>query len=220
MIEDNHIYKKRKLYYILCKFFALFFEGFYQVEIFGIENIPHKGGFLLASNHTSFFDPPLIEYHLFRPLYSFARSTLFCNRLLGGVLKRLNAIPVDSNHPLNLKTLKHLLRLLQKGNGLLLFPEGVRSPDGNLQKAKPGIGFLACRSQVTVIPARIFGTFKAYSRHRKSPSLGYPLSVVYGPPLTPADYDIKGHSKQRYEKASKKIMDSIQAIQLPNPNVF
>ena len=95
-----------------------------------------------------------------------------------------------------------------------MFPEGTRSPDGKLQGPKPGVGLLACRTQVPVVPARVFGSFEAFSRGGKV-RLGVPVDVVYGSPLLPADYDDPNAGRERYAVAAGRIMAAIAKLEPP-----
>ena len=104
------------------------------------------------------------------------------------------------------KILKRVLRALSAGRALILFPEGTRSPDGQLQAPKPGVGFIVCKAQVPVVPVRIFGSFEAYGRGAKLPRFGTRVSIVFGQPITPADYDDPAAGKERYQVASARIM--------------
>ena len=86
--------------------------------------------------------------------------------------------------------------------------------DGHLQSAKSGVGMIACKTGVPVVPARIFGSFEAFGRNAKIPT-PHPVSYVLGRPLRPADYDDPAAGKQRYQLASERIMASIAALELP-----
>ena len=193
-----------------------YFELFHQVELYGLDNVPASGGFLLASNHASHYDPPLAGYGLPRTISYLARRTLLDSKVGAWLLPRLNTIPVDRDGPGDVAALRRVLAMIAKGHGVILFPEGTRSPDGKLQEPKAGVGFLACRAGVPVLPVRVFGTFEAFGRHRKLPRLGVPLQVVYGPPLLPAQFDPGNAAKgTRYQEAARRILDAIAAIELP-----
>jgi 1-acyl-sn-glycerol-3-phosphate acyltransferase len=107
---------------------------------------------------------------------------------------------------------------LKDNKGLILFPEGTRSPDGKLQPPKSGVGFIVCKSQVPVVPARIFGSYKAFG---KGSSLrpGTPISVVFGKPIPPSAYDDPSAGKERYQVASTRIMAEIARLELPPERV-
>ena len=130
--------------------------------------MPAQGSFILAVNHASFYDPPIAVCRLPRPVHFFARNTLF-RGLFGKLIANLNAIPVKRDADSDVTAIKRVLGLLRKGDSLLLFPEGTRTQDGNLQEAQRGIGMIACRSGVPVLPARIFGSYESCGRNRKWP---------------------------------------------------
>lgn len=195
-----------------------YFELFHQVEVHGLENVPPTGGFLLASNHASHYDPPLAGCGLPRPIHYFARKSLLDSKAGAWLLPRLNTIPVDRDGPGDIAALRRVLGVLAQGHGVIVFPEGTRSSDGNLQEPKPGVGFLACRAAAPVLPVRVFGTFEAFGRQRKIPKFGVPLEVVYGPLLHPAEFDPGGSDKAaRYQEAARRILAAIAAIQPPRP---
>ena len=110
--------------------------------------------------------------------------------------------------------LKKTIAALEGDAVVILFPEGTRSMDGHLQPAKSGVGMIACKTGVPVVPARIFGSFEAFGRNAKYPT-PHPVSYVIGRPLRPADYDDPAAGKQRYQLASERIMASIAALELP-----
>ena len=180
----------------------------------GLENMPAKGSFILAVNHASFFDPPLAVCRLPRPVYFFARSSLF-RGLFGKLIAKLNAIPVNRDGDSDVKAIKNVLGLLRKGDSLLLFPEGTRTHDGELREAERGVGMIACRTGVPVLPARIFGSYESFGRHRKWPKLWQRMSIVYGPLILPMEIDPGGDFDKRYETAADRVMRAIAKIRLP-----
>ena len=140
--------------YRIAQYLSLFYlKSFHRFEVNGLDNIPNKGSFLLASNHLSFLDPPALGCKVNRNLHYFARDSLFVGPL-GFLIRRLNSIPVNRGQ-LDLGTLKHTLSVLKSGEPLLVFPEGTRSLDGSLGLPKKGIGLLVDKAKCPVIPARI-----------------------------------------------------------------
>jgi 1-acyl-sn-glycerol-3-phosphate acyltransferase len=97
----------------------------------------------------------------------------------------------------------------------VLFPEGTRSPDGQLQKPKAGVGLLACKTGAPVVPCRIYGSHEAFGKGTKIPRFGTPVTVVFGPPITAAEYDSPNSGKERYQIASQRIMERIAALPKP-----
>jgi 1-acyl-sn-glycerol-3-phosphate acyltransferase len=108
-----------------------------------------------------------------------------------------------------------VLRALADGKVMILFPEGTRTRDNNLQPPKPGVGFIVCKTQVPVVPARIFGSFEAFGKGAKFPRLGTQITVVFGPPILPSVYDDPSAGKERYQIASERIMAEIAKLQRP-----
>ena len=207
--------EKETFVYKLARFFSyILYRGLYRVKLTGLENIPEKGSFILATNHTSLLDPPLVGFALARPIYYFARKTLFRFWINTWILDRLNTIPVDRDGPSDIAAFKQVLSILRQGHGMLIFPEGTRSSNGRLQEAKSGVGLLACRSQSIVVPTRIFGTYEALNRHHKFLRLKGRLHVVYDKPMLPSEYEPKGPSKVRYAEASNRIMGRIRELKI------
>jgi 1-acyl-sn-glycerol-3-phosphate acyltransferase len=190
------------------------YDGFFRGDIEGEENLPPRGPFLLAANHQSHLDPPFVGAPVPHEIAFFARKTLWKPGIAAWWLDAIEAIPVDRDGGSDVRAMKRVFGAFKEGRVVILFPEGTRSPDGNLQPPKPGIGMLACRAGVPVIPARIFGSFEAFGRGGRL-RLGTPVSIVYAKPMAPAEYDDPSVGKARYELAAQRIMDRIAAIKPP-----
>jgi 1-acyl-sn-glycerol-3-phosphate acyltransferase len=199
--------------YALRVLHAMLFHG----ELAGLENIPRTGPFLLAANHASFLDPPFVGCHVPRQMAFFARKTLWKGGLASWWLDTVGCIPVDRDGS-DVAAIKAVLRALAAGRALVLFPEGTRSPDGELQPPKAGVGLIACRAQVPVVPVRIFNSHLALGRTGPVRP-GTPVSVVYGRPLAPSQFDDPTAGKERYQRASEIIMAAIAGLKLPGANV-
>jgi 1-acyl-sn-glycerol-3-phosphate acyltransferase len=198
-------------HYALRVMFDMFFRG----EVVGHENLPKSGAFLIAANHASHLDPPLIGSHVPRQMCFFARKTLWSGRMASWWLDAVGTIPVDRDGGQDVGALKRVLRALAEGKVMILFPEGTRSMDGKLQTPKPGVGFIVCKTQVPVVPARIFGSFEAFGKGDKVPHLGSPVTVVFGKPIPASVYDDPKAGKERYQVASARIMAEIAKLQPP-----
>ena len=197
-------------HYILLVMSDAFFRG----EVAGLEHLPRTGGFLVAANHQSHLDPPLIGAQVPRQMCAFARKTLWKPGFGSWWMDAVGCIPVDRDGGSDIQALKRVIRALSDGKVLIVFPEGTRSPNGALQPPKAGIGFMACRTGVPVVPARIFGSFQAFGRQGPL-RLGTPVSVVFGPPLQAHDYDHPADGKERYQRASERIMTHIARLAAP-----
>lgn len=197
-------------HYLAAVIYGMFFRG----EVVGLEHLPSTGAFLIAANHASFLDPPFIGCQVPRQIAYFARKTLWKPGLASWWLDTVGTIPVDRDGGQDVSAIKRVLKALKHDKGLILFPEGTRSPDGCLQEPKAGVGLIACRAQVPVVPARIYGSFAACGKGRWL-RLGTPVSVVFGAPIAPADYDEPSAGRERYQIASTRIFSQIAALPRP-----
>jgi 1-acyl-sn-glycerol-3-phosphate acyltransferase len=188
----------------------LYFKFFHRLEVIGLEKIPSSGSFILASNHQSYFDPPALGCKLPRNLHYFARDSLFFWPL-GFLIRNLNSIPVNRSQ-LDLATLKRVLKVLQQGDPLLVFPEGTRSPDGQLHSGKKGIGLLLAKSQTDVLPARIRGGNKVLGKGMLIPRIGRKLVVSYGPIIRFEELDPGKSDSLRYETIANRVLEAISKI--------
>jgi 1-acyl-sn-glycerol-3-phosphate acyltransferase len=150
----------------------------------GRGHIPRSGAALLVSNHLSHLDVLVLGTLLPRPLNFVARSTLFFPPL-GWIIRSLGAFPIR-REGMGTQGLKETLRRLRAGGIVTLFPEGTRSPDGELGPLKQGIAVLAARARVPIIPAAVVGTFEAWPRSRSFPRR-HPIRVHYGRPIAPEE---------------------------------
>ena len=140
--------------------FWVFFHAYLKFTVRGVRNIPRSGAFIIASNHRSYLDPPAVGVACPRNLNYLARETLFKNKFFRWGLPRVGCIPLK-RHAAHFGALKEALKRLQKGQGLLLFPEGTRRISGEVGRGFEGVGFLARKSGAPVIPAYVKGTDKA-----------------------------------------------------------
>jgi 1-acyl-sn-glycerol-3-phosphate acyltransferase len=190
------------------------YDAFFRGEVVGTENIPSSGPFLIAANHASHLDPPLVGCQVPRQMRFFARKTLWSNRVASWWLDRVETIPVDRDSG-DVGAIRKVLTALSENRGVVLFPEGTRSLDGRLQKPKAGVGLMACKTGAPVVPCHVYGSFDAFGKGRKLPRFGTPVSIVFGPPIPAAKYDAPEAGKERYQIASQRIFAQIAT--LPEP---
>ena len=176
------------------------------------ERVPRGGPLILAMNHQSYLDPPLAGIASGREVHFLARDTLLDVPVLGWVLPRLNVVPVDQEGN-DRSALKALLRLLKAGHSTVVFPEGARTLDGNLQPALPGLGFVIAKTLAPVIPMRIFGAHEALPRGGGRVRLRR-ITIVVGEPLRFTEADLQPRSKEVYQRLSERVMESIAALRL------
>lgn len=212
--QPDHL-KMRPFYGFFHYLSGLVHSMWFRGEVVGMENFPGAGPFLIASNHASHLDPPMVGSQISKQMRFFARKSLWNNRLLGWWLDQVETIPVERDSG-DIGAIKRVLQALKDDRAVVLFPEGTRSPDGHLQKAKAGVGLMACKTGVPVVPCRVYGSFAAYGKGAKIPRFGTPVTIVFGAPIPARDYDDPAAGKARYEKAAQCIMDRIAA--LPEPH--
>lgn len=151
----------------------------------GREHLPQTGAVLVCSNHQSYFDPVLVGLACRRRLNYLARKTLFRHPLFRHLIHFFDAIPIDRDR-IGVEGIKETIRRLRREEMVLIFPEGTRTPDGELQPLKPGFCSLARRGQTTLQPVAVDGAYQCWPRQAKAPRLDR-IAVVFGPPITPDD---------------------------------
>jgi len=194
---------KEAIYFIFKSICASVILTVCRFKVSGRQNIPKNGGFLIASNHVSYLDPVAIGVACPRRLNYMARHDLFRNALFAWVLKYCCAFPVKRNSA-DLGALKEAMRRLKNGEGLLVFPEGSRQTNVHLSEPQPGVGFLAAKSGMPVIPAFVSGTERALPAGAKfiRPTTIY---VQFGKQIS-----IEG--RMPYQDIAKEIMESIRHL--------
>ncbi|HSE96223.1 MAG TPA: lysophospholipid acyltransferase family protein [Methylomirabilota bacterium] len=182
----------------------------FRYRAVGVAHVPAAGAVLLASNHASLLDPPIVGAAVPRPLHFMAKAELFRVPLLGALIRRLNAHPVIREGG-DTAALRLALRLLREGHALLVFPEGTRTRDGQLGAGKAGVGMLAAQAGVPVVPVYVSGSARALPRGTRWPRPGR-VTVAYGPPLS----FNRERGKTRYQAISDEIMAAIGRLQNEN----
>jgi 1-acyl-sn-glycerol-3-phosphate acyltransferase len=179
------------------------------------ERIIEEGGAILAMNHESYLDPPLAGIACRRELHYLARKTLQKWPILGPILPDLNVIPVDQERA-DMSALKTVIKLVRAGRATVVFPEGSRTLDGQLQPAQPGLGLIIAKTLAPVVPMRIFGAHKAFPRGGK-PRPFTPITLVIGEPIHFTKDDLIGSGRELYQRLSERVMERIAAIQYERP---
>ncbi|MFH1860118.1 MAG: (d)CMP kinase [bacterium] len=198
-------------YYMVCFVLRLGYTKYLGFNIQGLENIPATGGVLLVCNHLSYLDPPAVAVSLPRQASYIARSSLFKIPLMGWLLKRLNAHPINRDG-VDRNAFKKVMALLNNGKICLAFPEGTRSKTGQLQPAKPGIGMIISMAKnngirFSVIPCKISGSDKAFPPGAKW-FKRHPIKLCYGKPIDLSDL-LAEQDKYTYQAIADRIMEHI-----------
>ena len=170
----------------------------------GRERIPKTGAVIIASNHISYYDPPVVGSGVPREVFFLAKEELFRNRVFGWLISRYNAIPLRRSGG-DVGALKKAVGLLKQGRAVLMFPEGTRSLTGRLLKPKPGVGMIAALTSSPVVPAYVKGTNRlgdAFLRKSK-------LEVVFGEPIVPPGKTGVEQEKKDYGAITQEVMRRI-----------
>jgi 1-acyl-sn-glycerol-3-phosphate acyltransferase len=192
-------------------FFRALYAVYFRWRAFGADNVPPTGAVILASNHASFLDPPLVGAALHRPIHYLARESLFRFPGIGALLRSWCVVPVDRDGG-GAAGLKGILDRLLAGGGIIVFPEGTRTRDGRLQPGRTGIGLVVTKSDAPVVPVRVFGTFEAFGRACKFPRPRR-VTVKFGEPMRfeKLRAEAKNCSRTRLKEIYREIADEIMA---------
>lgn len=174
------------------------------IHLDGGEHIPSAGPYLLVSNHINWYDPPAIEFALGLPVRFMAKRELFAVPVIGFALWAAGNFPVRRGES-DRRALETALRVLEAGQPVGFFPEGTRSKDGRMRRAKPGIGFLARRSAVPIVPLGVTGTPQAGIRIPARSD----IVVRVGPPF--GLDDLRGRA-QDDQALADAIMERVAAL--------
>jgi 1-acyl-sn-glycerol-3-phosphate acyltransferase len=192
--------------------YRILFTVYFRWQVYHSERVPLQGSVILAANHASFLDPPLVGSGLPRDINYLARKTLFRYPVLGWILRSVNAVPVDRDG--GGAGLKAIMERLHSGGAIILFPEGTRTLNGELQPARSGVGLTVIKSEAPVVPVRVFGTYEAWGKGVKFPR-PHRVAVKYGEPMHFAKLRAeardcpKGRLKEIYQEVADEIMSAI-----------
>jgi len=154
----------------------------FRLRIEGREHEPAQGPFIVAANHVSALDPPLVGTSLHHRGSYMGKQELFTVPILGPLLRSIGVFPVrrgEADH----RAIRTALEVLASGGVLVMFPEGTRSADGRLQKPEPGAALIALRTGVTVLPVAVVGSYRILPRGTRWPRFQQ-ITIRMGPPLT------------------------------------
>ena len=183
----------------------------------GLENIPASGGAILAANHLSAIDSVFLPLMVDRPVTFSAKAEYFTSsnpaaRLVAAYLKATNQLRMDREGPRAAQdTLEAALALLQEGKLFGIYPEGTRSPDGRLYRGRPGVGWLALKSGLPVIPVALSGTRQVLPPGHVMPRPGR-IEVRFGKPLVIAPELADEPPGKARRLIADQVMSAIQEL--------
>ena len=206
-LEKRNPTTTRFFYLLTQRCVHLLFRVLFGLKIVGKENVPRSGAFILASNHQSWFDPPIIGSTCPREIFFAAKKDLFSIPVLGFLVKYFNSIPVRRSGS-DKEALFKLIKTLKTGYGVIIFPEGTRFADNKLHSPKPGVGLIAVRSDAEIVPTYVTGssTLTKQIWQRK-------LRLNFGKPFTPTDIGLEPDcGKDGYRKMAAAIINRIAEV--------
>ncbi len=214
-MRDQHYFTWVEHYLIrpLCPVGKPLFRILMGIKAVGTEKIP-EGACIVASNHRSHLDPPVLNSVFPEPLIFLAKEELF-RPPLGWILRHMRAIPVRRRG--DVEVLNTSLELLRRNLKVAIFPEGTRAKPGEFLKPKPGVGLLAVKSGVPVLPVLIEGTDRSMPRGSKCPKVFGSITVTIGDPFTAQGFE---DSPRGYKEAAKEIMRKIQTLSEESSSSF
>lgn len=191
---------RRVPYALLRLVFAIPFNLIFNIKYEGLENIPNSGSVIIAGNHQAWFDPILIAIKVKYISSYMAKAELFKIPVLNLAIKLVHGFPTKRKST-NVSSISNAEKYIRKGYNLTIFPEGTRSKDGKLLKAKSGVALVASRCGVPIYPVGI--SFKRRLHFRSK------ITVRFGKPLSPKELKITSLSKTELRAASERIMGAI-----------
>lgn len=180
--------------------FSILFRIIFRLKVVGRENIPKEGALVIACNHVSNLDPPMVGTATSRPINFMAKSELFENPILGWLYASLGAFPVHRGAA-DAKAIRTALTILKHKEVLGIFPEGHRMTEGKLGKAEPGALAIAIKGKAALLPAAILG-----SNMKARKSFWPQITVVFGKPMSLQN---EQGNKLEIEELSVKLMEEI-----------
>lgn len=190
---------------------------FFKIDLQGLDNIPEQGAAILASNHLSVSDSVFLPAVLERPVIFLAKDEYFNGKGLKGrftawFFRNINQLPMDrSGGAKSAQSLASANRALSEGKILGIYPEGTRSPDGRLYRAKLGVAKLALETGASVIPVAMIDTHKVQPIGRRIPRPGR-IGIRIGEPLDFSAYAGAQKDSQVLRQVADEIRESIQKL--------
>ena len=184
--------------------FRFIFYVIFRTRVYGRENIPAEGAVILAANHASNADPPLMASLIERPVSYMAKIELFENPIFGGIIRRCHAFPVKRGES-DRGAIKTAVQVLKEKRILGRFPEGTRSKTGELKKPEAGVALIAAMTGAPIVPVAILNTHRIFANGGKIPA----LRIMYGAPIS---FQGDRKSKESLDAFSNEIRARIAAM--------
>jgi 1-acyl-sn-glycerol-3-phosphate acyltransferase len=195
-------------YWCASTFVFIILKIFFRFSIEDQENLPESGPYVVAANHVSYLDPPVVGVSCRgRQVFFMAKKELFAMPILGPILRGLGSFPVDRENN-DLKSLRHGISVLKEGKVMGIFPEGGRSATGELKEGEPGTGLLVKQACVPLVPCGIKGTYKPVKFWGPIPLFNR-VTIKFGKPMTFEDMPDNLASKEKVRLFTVRVMEAI-----------
>ena len=210
LVPKKKVYPPMKWSYWIVYFCArLFFKLCFRLKIHGLSHFRPGAGIIVA-NHTSNFDPPVLSISCPEEVHFLAKESLFRILILGRWIKNLNAHPV-SRTGTDLQTFRMILQLIEEKRKVILFPEGTRSPDGEIRSLERGLSFIVQKSKAPIFPAYIDGTFSAWPIVKKFPKLFGKITIAFGSPIEWEEFE-RFEKREREERILQRTLSALRDL--------
>ena len=193
-------------YSLIRWFFRGIVNAGFGLTITGADHVPATGPVILAANHRSQIDPIIVAAAVPRRCTFLAAAELLTMPVLGTLIRLFQAIPVKRGRS-DRRAIAECLARLDRGEALLIFPEGKIGIDGTLQPAHDGLAFIASKARVPIIPIGIAGTCKVWPLGTRIPRRGQ-IAVRFGEPIVPA----WAPTRERRSALTSSVMDAIAVL--------
>ncbi len=203
--------KMKRSYWFVYWLARCFFSLFFRLRIHGLEHF-RPGSGIIAANHVSLYDPEVVSISCPEEVHFLAKESLFRVPLLGRLIRVLNAHPVSRDSS-DVATFKLIIRLLASGRKVILFPEGGRSDDGDIQPLEKGLPFLVHKAKCPIFPVYVSGAFEAWPRSRKVPKFWGRIQCFFGPPIEWAEFEAMD-KKEAMQAINAKTYEALRALKI------
>ncbi|MFP4687207.1 MAG: lysophospholipid acyltransferase family protein [bacterium] len=186
-----------------------FFRVYFRHQTYGLDNVPLDEGAVIATNHASVLDPPMIGVDLPRPIFSMAKQSLHKIPLFGSLIRAFHSFPVKRG-VYNRNAMEQAIKLLKAGNLVVMFPEGTRSRDGEMKAFRPGIGKIVKEAGCGVLPGYLEGTFEAWPPGKYLPR-PRKTALTFGKMRYYDDYPDQG--RKTYRMIANDVCQAVKGLQ-------
>ena len=202
-----------KIFYSITKFLGSPFVKLIWVrEVKGSENLPKKGAFIVASNHSSYFDFISLISVFPRKIYFLAAEKFFKGKIWGLLVRLTGQIKVERESGEKKEVYSLALSVLRQGKILGIFPEGTRSPDGKINRYFTGVAKFALSAKVPVVPVGIIGAYKVLPRQNKFPKFKKVIEIKIGKQMDFSEYYNREQNEELFKEITDKIMENVAEL--------